>query len=70
VGFGAEIVFVMLLGLVLLGPKRMHSMLVQIARVKAQFEEATLGLKSQLSSELEADSNHTKTEGAHDSNEI
>jgi Sec-independent protein translocase protein TatA len=67
VGFGAEILFVMLLGLVLLGPKRMHAMLGQVARVKAQFEEATLGLKSELSSELDADSDHTKTEGAHDS---
>jgi Sec-independent protein translocase protein TatA len=53
VGFGSEILFVMLLGLVLLGPKRMHTMLGQVARAKARFEKATLGLKSQLASEIE-----------------
>ena len=53
-GFGAEIIFVLLLGLLLLGPKRMHTVLGQMVRVKARLEEATLGLKSQLSSELDA----------------
>jgi Sec-independent protein translocase protein TatA len=69
VGFGSEILFVMLLGLVLLGPKRMHTMLGQVARAKAQFEKATLGLKSQLASELEVAPANRKFDGSHDSNE-
>ena len=68
-GFGSEILFVMLLGLVLLGPKRMHAMLGQVARAKSQFEKATLGLKSQLASELEIAPANSKFDGSHDSNE-
>jgi hypothetical protein len=45
-GFGAEILFILLLGLLVLGPKR----------AKARFEEASRGFKSQLTAELEADS--------------
>jgi Sec-independent protein translocase protein TatA len=69
VGFGSEILFVMLLGLVLLGPKRMHTMIGQVARAKAQFEKATLGLKSQLASELEVAPANRKFDRSHDSNE-
>lgn len=47
-GFGTEILFVLVLGLVLLGPKRLHTMLGHVARVKAQFAEASHGFKSQL----------------------
>ena len=47
-GFGTEILFVLMLGLVLLGPKRLHTMLGHVVRVKAQFEEASRGFKSQL----------------------
>jgi Sec-independent protein translocase protein TatA len=35
VGFGSEIIFVLVLGLLLLGPKRMHTMLGHVARAKA-----------------------------------
>lgn len=66
-GFGSEILFLMLLGLVLLGPKRMHAMLGQVARVKAQFEKATLGLKSQLASEIEVVPANSKFDGSPDS---
>jgi len=52
VGFGAEILFILLLGLLVLGPKRLHTVLV--ARAKARFEEASRGFKSQLTAELEA----------------
>jgi Sec-independent protein translocase protein TatA len=47
-GFGTEILFVLMLGLVLFGPKRLHTILRHVARVKAQFEEASRGFKSQL----------------------
>jgi Sec-independent protein translocase protein TatA len=52
VGFGTEILFVLVLGLLVLGPKRLHTMLRHLARAKAQLEEASRGLKSQLEAEL------------------
>jgi len=54
VGFGMEILFVLMLGLLVLGPKRLHTMLVYVARAKAELENATRGLKSQLAAELDA----------------
>jgi Sec-independent protein translocase protein TatA len=56
VGFGAEILFILLLGLLVLGPKRLHIVLTDVARAKARFDEASRGFKSQLTAELEADS--------------
>jgi Sec-independent protein translocase protein TatA len=54
VGFGAEILFILLVGLLVLGPKRLHTVLGDVARAKAKFEEASRGFKSQLTAELEA----------------
>jgi Sec-independent protein translocase protein TatA len=54
VGFGAEILFVLVLGLVVLGPKRLHTMLGRAVRTKRQLEEASRGFKSQLAAELDA----------------
>ena len=42
-----------MLGLVVLGPKRLHAMLGHVARAKAELENATRGLKSQLAAELD-----------------
>jgi Sec-independent protein translocase protein TatA len=52
-GFGTELPLLLGLGFVVLGPKRMHAMLRQIARVKAEFDKASQGIKSQLATELE-----------------
>ena len=54
-GFGSEILFVLALGLVLLGPKRLHTMLGHVARAKAELENATRGLKSQLAAEFDVE---------------
>ncbi len=51
-GLGAEILFILMLGLLLLGPKQMHTLLGHLARFKAKFEQASRGLKSQLAAEL------------------
>jgi Sec-independent protein translocase protein TatA len=40
VGLGTEILFMLLLGLLVLGPKRLHAMLGRVARAKAQLENA------------------------------
>jgi Sec-independent protein translocase protein TatA len=54
VGFGTEILFILVLGLLVLGPKRVHIMLGQVARAKTRFEKAGNDFKSQLSAELDA----------------
>jgi sec-independent protein translocase protein TatA len=54
VGLGTEILFILMLGLLVLGPKQLHTLLGHVARAKAQFEEASRGFKSQLAAELDA----------------
>ena len=61
-GFGAEILFVLMLGLLLLGPKQLHTLLGHVARAKAQFEQASRGFKSQLAAELDATHLEEKTD--------
>jgi Sec-independent protein translocase protein TatA len=53
VGFGGELIILLALGFVILGPKQMQKMLGHVARAKAELEKATRGFKSQLTSELE-----------------
>ena len=59
-GFG--ILFVLMLGLLLLGPKQLHTLLGHVARAKAQFEQASRGFKSQLAAELDATDLGEKTD--------
>jgi Sec-independent protein translocase protein TatA len=66
VGFGTEILFMLVLGLLVLGPKRLHTMLGHVARAKAQFEEASRGFKSHLSADLEAASREVNPDGSHE----
>jgi Sec-independent protein translocase protein TatA len=66
VGFGTEILFLLVLGLLVLGPRRLHTMLGHAARAKAQFEEASRGLKSQLDAELKAAHPEAAADGSHD----
>jgi Sec-independent protein translocase protein TatA len=65
VGLGTEILFVLLLGLLVLGPKRLHTMLGHLARAKTELENATRGLKSQLPAELDAAPGAGKTDCSH-----
>lgn len=51
--FGTEIFFFVALGVIVLGPKRLHTMIGHVARAKARFEETTQALKSQLAEELD-----------------
>jgi len=67
VGFGMEILFVLLLGLLILGPKRLHTILAHVARAKAELENATRGIKSQLGAELEAAHRESQTDCSHES---
>jgi Sec-independent protein translocase protein TatA len=67
VSFGTEIIFPLLLALLVLGPKRLHTTLAQIARAKAQFENATFSFKSQLAAEFEEAPAKDKTDSPHES---
>jgi Sec-independent protein translocase protein TatA len=62
VGFGMEVLFLLMLGLVVLGPKRLHAMLGHVARAKAELENATHGIKSQLAAELDTEPRDGKTD--------
>ena len=65
-GFGTEILFMLMLGLVVLGPKRLQVMLGHVARAKAELENATRGIKSQLAADLDAANHESKTETSHE----
>jgi Sec-independent protein translocase protein TatA len=65
VGFGTEILFMLALGLLILGPKRLHTVLGHIARAKARFEEASRGFTAQLdAAQRDSLSNHPKKSNA------
>jgi Sec-independent protein translocase protein TatA len=66
VGLGTEILFVLMLGLLVLGPKQLHTLLGHVARAKARFEEASRGFKSQLAAEFDAAHHEGKTETTHE----
>ena len=63
---GTEILFILMLGLLVLGPKQLHVLLRHVARAKTQFEEASRGLKSQLEAELEATHQESETDTSHE----
>lgn len=51
-GFGTEVLSIFVLGMLLLGPKRMAAVVGHLARAKAQMEHATQNLKAQLDAEV------------------
>jgi Sec-independent protein translocase protein TatA len=58
--------FMLVLGLLLLGPKRLPVILAHVARAKARFENVTRSFKSQLEAELEADHHNGRTDSPPD----
>jgi Sec-independent protein translocase protein TatA len=54
VGLSTEILFIVMLGLLVLGPKQMHTLLGHVARANAQFERrvAASSLSSRRNSTL------------------
>jgi len=61
-GFGVEVLFMIVLGLVVLGPKRLHTLLQHVARARADFQKASRSIKSQLAKEPESVPQNLKTE--------
>jgi Sec-independent protein translocase protein TatA len=66
VGLGTEVLFILMLGLLVLGPKQLHTLLGHVARVKAQFEELSRGFKSQLAAQLDAGHQERETDASHE----
>ena len=64
-GFGMEILFVLMLGLLILGPKRLHTILVHLSQAKAELQNATRGLRSQLAAELDTVRGPSQTSCSH-----
>ena len=52
----------LMLGLVVVGPKRLQAMLGYVVRAKAELEKATRGIKSQLNAEFDAAPRNGKTD--------
>ena len=63
-GFGTEILFMIVLGVLLVGPKRLPAILGHLARAKAQFEKATQSFRSQIEAELEAEPGNGETDSS------
>ena len=51
--FGTEIFVFVALGVIVLGPKRLHTMIGHVARARVRFVETTEAIKSQLGEELD-----------------
>ena len=65
-GLGTGLPLFVALGFLVLGPKRMHTMLGHVAKAKAEFDRASRGIRSQLTAELSgeppaASKDHDKT---------
>ena len=54
-GFGTEILFFVALGVLVLGPRRLHTVIGHVTRAKHRLEEITQAFKSQLAEELDSE---------------
>lgn len=66
-GFATEILFMLFLGWLVLGPKKLQILLRHVARARTEFERATRGFTSLLSAELAP--REAKTESVHELSE-
>jgi transcriptional regulator with GAF, ATPase, and Fis domain len=58
------ILIMLMFGLLVLGPRQLHTLLGHVVRAKAQFEEASRGLKVQLAEELDAANQNRETDAS------
>ena len=54
-GFGSEMLLFSALGFVVLGPKRMNTILQHIARAKAELDKTRREIKSQITTNLDGE---------------
>ncbi len=55
-GLGSELLLVLLLGFLILGPKQMHALLGRVAHAKTEFDKVIRSFKSQVGAEFEVPS--------------
>ena len=68
-GLGSEVLFIFVLGVLLLGPKRLPAILGHVARARAQLRNAAHNFKSQLDAELETQSHNPRVNSRADAGE-
>ena len=61
-GFGTEIICALMLAFLVLGPKRLYTMLASVARAKAKFVDASQGFNSRIAADLDAGSRKSHTD--------
>jgi Sec-independent protein translocase protein TatA len=54
-GFSSVLMLLVVFGFLVLGPKRMHEMLREIAKMKAGFERSSRELRSRVAAEIEGE---------------
>ena len=65
-GYGTEILFILVLGGLLFGPRQLTTILGHVARAKAQFEHAARNFKSQAEAELTGRKRNLQTDSFQD----
>jgi Sec-independent protein translocase protein TatA len=54
-GFGTEVLLLVVIGFLVLGPKRMHEVVRQAASLKAKLQQSTREITSSLAADIEGD---------------
>ena len=63
-GFGTEILFIVMLAFLFVGPRRLPTILGQIVRAKPQLKNATRNLESELQAALDPQSHDEQVAAA------
>jgi Sec-independent protein translocase protein TatA len=59
-GFGTEVLLLVVIGFLVLGPKRMQEVVRMVVSVKTKLEQTTREIKSQLAAEIDEETNSLK----------
>jgi Sec-independent protein translocase protein TatA len=59
-GVGTEVLLLVVIGFLVLGPKRMHEVVREVASLKAKLQHSTREITSSLAAEMDEESNSRK----------
>jgi Sec-independent protein translocase protein TatA len=59
-GFGTEVLLLVVIGFLVLGPKRMHEVVRQVASLKVKLQQSTREITSSLAAEMDGDTSPRK----------
>jgi Sec-independent protein translocase protein TatA len=54
-GFGTEVLLLVAIGFLVLGPRRMHEVVRQVASLKAKLQQSTREITSSLAADIEGE---------------